>query len=425
MNEILQTTFRDLGQNLGVAWQVFSYIWYIVLPAMLFTLFEYFWMYHIQTQYWLTQNWMLLEIIPSKDLEKSPKLMESIFAGIAGTESSLNPLDIYVDGKFADTFSLEIVGDGGEAHFYVRTQKKYRNLVEAHFFAQYPDIEIREVPDYVNDVPKLVPNGGWDIWGTDFEHTKADAYPIRTYKKFEEDITGKMIDPLANLIEVIGKLPPGQKIWLQYVISAESPSWAKKNGKPVVDKLKGKEEAVTDVVAGAIADFKEVFHSIIPGLFNPVAFAKKEKKEEQPLDLRLTPGERDVLKAVEDNLGKLMYKVKMRFVYIGPRQGFDKSFVSSFIGGIKQFGDENLNGFKPEAESKTAANYVFIKPRLRYRQRKILKRYRSRSRDGVTFVLSAEELATVFHMPDMQVVAPALTRVEAKRGGAPSNLPFE
>ena len=425
MNEILQSAFGNLLQNLSDAWTAFSYVWYIVLPVSLFVLFEYFWMYHIQTQYWLSQSWVLLEIIPSKELEKSPKLMESIFAGLAGVESTASLFDTHIDGKFPDSFSLEIVGEGGNAHFYIRTQKKYRNLVEAHFFAQYPDIEIVEVADYVDDVPKMVPNANWDIWGTDFELTKADPIPIRTYRKFEEDVTGKMIDPLANLVEVIGKLAPEQRIWLQYVISPESPTWAKNNAKPTIEKLKGNEVKESGVLETVVNDFKDVAHAIIPGITKPVEFASKDKKDQQPLEFRLSPGEKDILKATEENIGKMMYSVKMRYVYIGPRQGFDKSFVSSFIGGIKQFNDENLNGFKPDAESKTAATYFFIKPRLRYKQRKIFRRYRNRSRDGKTFVLSIEELATIFHMPDMQVMAPSISRVEAKRGGAPSNLPFE
>jgi hypothetical protein len=45
--------------------------------------------------------------------------------------------------------------------------------------------------------------------------------------------------------------------------------------------------------------------------------------------------------------------------------------------------------------------------------------------DGFKMTLSSEELATVFHLPDMSVVAPSITRVEAKRGGAPANLPVE
>ncbi|HSA08693.1 MAG TPA: hypothetical protein P5099_04965, partial [Candidatus Moranbacteria bacterium] len=77
--------------------------------------------------------------------------------------------------------------------------------------------------------------------------------------------------------------------------------------------------------------------------------------------------------------------------------------------------------------TKTTAYHIFIESRLRYLQRKQLRRYRDRSMDGEggLLVMSSEELATVFHLPDMNVLAPSLTRVETKRGGAPSNLPIE
>ena len=143
------------------------------------------------------------------------------------------------------------------------------------------------------------------------------------------------------------------------------------------------------------------------------------------MEFRLSPGERDVLKAVEENLGKLQFLTKMRFILVGRRENFDKSNVSAFFGGIKQFNDENMNGFKPESASKTFANFVWKKSRLRYRQRKILHRYRGRSLDGVKFTMSTEELATIYHLPDMSVVAPTLARVDSKRGGAPGNLPIE
>ena len=146
----------------------------------------------------------------------------------------------------------------------------------------------------------------------------------------------------------------------------------------------------------------------------------------QPLDTRLSPGERDVLKAVEDNLGKLQFSTKGRFIYLGRRENYDKALgVSAFWGALKQFNDDNLNSMKPDNKSKTFANYVNQKNRLRYRQRKLLRRYRTRSRDGEKLVFSAEELASVYHFPDMNVMAPAFSRVEAKRGGAPANLPIE
>lgn len=429
--ELVQQAFSQAAVNLGTSLSqtlhVFSYAWYVALPAMLFPIFMIFWLYHIRVQYWLSLDWMLLEIIPPKDIEKSPKPMEALFAGMAGVEKGFLPTEIYVQGMFADSFSLELVSDGGQVHFYIRTLRKYRHLVEAHLYAQYPDVEVREAEDYVNDVPKVVPNKQWDLWGTDFELTKADAFPIRTYDRFEESVTGKMIDPLSGLVEAMGKLPPGQKIWLQYVITPLSPAWAAKEGRKAADKLKGKVVEEESFLSKVWTDLKDVIFNAfsIGALKGEVKLTEKSKKDEQPLEFRLSPVERDVLKAVEDSLGKIFYDVKMRMILIGRKQGFDKTFVSSFIGGIKQFNDDNLNGFKPDNDSKTFANFVFIKPRLRFRQRKILGRYRSRSDAGKTFALNTEELATVFHLPDMQVVAPSVTRVEARRSGAPANLPIE
>jgi hypothetical protein len=423
--ETLSNSFNQIALQVGAFWNVFGYVWFIILPPLLYFLFKILWLYHIQLSYLFSLDWVLLEIIPPKDIEKSPKLMEAFFAGLQGAEKSFSVEEEYMQGVFADQFSLELISNGGEVHFLIRCQKKQRHMVEAHLYAQYPDIIVREFPEYVFDVPKVIPNSQWDVWGTDFEFTKANPYPIRTYPQFEESITGKMIDPLAGLVEVMGKLAPGQWIWHQMIIAPCSPSWGGKEGKKVIDKLAGREAAVEGVLSRVLKDIMDVFSNLLAAMRGPVEFAKTEKKEQQPLEFRLTPGERDTLKAVESNLGKLFYKTKMRFVLVGRKESFDKNFSGAFIGGIKQFNDDNLNSIKPNNISKTSTQYWFKKSRLKYKQRKIFRRYRNRSTDGATMVFSTEELATLFHLPDMSVLAPSITRVEAKRGGAPANLPIE
>lgn len=426
--DIILSSISGIGSDLKIVFEVLSYTWYIILPPVLFLLFEMLWMYHINNAFWASADWVLLELIPPKNIEKSPKPMEAMFAGFAGVEKSFNTFEIYKDGAFTDYMSLELVSDEGGVHFYLRTMKKYRHIVEAHLYAQYPDVEILEVPDYVDDVPKIIPNKQWDLWGTDFQYVKPNAYPIRTYKTFEEDITGTMIDPLSSLLEVMGKLGPGMKIWFQIIIKPTSPAWSAKEGAKITDKLKFREKHVASTAERLWKDITDVLMNLFPAMKGPVEFPAEKKKEESPLDSRLSPGERDVLKAVEDNLGKLQFYTKMRFILLGRRESMDKSFVSSFTGGLKQFGDDNLNSFKPDNVSKTKADYWTRKERLAYKQRKILRRYRNRSMDSAPaaiMVMSSEELATIFHLPDMNVMAPSLSRVEAKRGGAPSNLPIE
>jgi hypothetical protein len=425
--DILLSSLQQLGASIKQAGQALSYVWFIILPPLFYYLFKIIWMKHIQDKFWASPSWVVLEIIPPKNIEKSPKPMEALFIGFTGVEKSLNPVEIYIDGVFTDYMSLEIVGDSGSVHFYIRVMKKYRQLIEAHLYAQYPDVEILEVPDYVNDVPKIIPNSQWDSWGSDLKFSKDNAYPIKTYPHFEESVTGKMIDPLAGLIETMGKLGPNQKIWLQWIIQPTKISWAKEYGMPVAEKLKGREVEKENILERLWDDIADVFSNLIKALTEPVEFATKAEKDEQPLEFRLSPGEREVLKAMEENLGKPQFYVRPRYIYLGRRENLDKGVgVNAFFGAIRQFSDENSNGLKPD-NTKTTAYHIFIEPRLRYLQYKLLRRYRNRSMDGdvAKLVMSSEELATIFHLPDMNVLAPSLSHVEAKRGGAPSNLPIE
>lgn len=420
---ILFESFADVFEAFGTIWQVASIFWFIVLPVAFYYLFKILWMKFIQSKYIKSIEWIVLEIIPPRDIEKSPKPMESIYAGMTGIMRGFNAFEEFIKGMFVINFSLEVVSNEGSVHFYIRTPKDFRNLIEAHIYAQYPEAEIMEVPDYVDDVPKVIPNHGWNLWGCDFELSKPDPYPIKSYTWFEESITGTMIDPLSSLIETLGNLGPGQKIWFQIIITPEKDTWYN-TGRELVEELAGRSKKPQGLFDKLLGDLGDIFQGIFGGIFGLVEFAKKEEEGgETPLEFRLTPGEKDVLKALENGIGKSVFKTKMRFIYLGQRENFNKSAVSSFMGGIKQFADLNLNSFKLHDQSKTYANYIFKDIRMLYRQRKIFRRYKDRDFDGATFILNTEELATIFHMPDMSVIAPALHKVEAKKGGAPINLP--
>lgn len=430
MDALFTDVVGDMLRGFRDIFSVAGEIWFLVLPFVLYSLFKALWMDHVILQFALATPKVLLEIIPPRDVEKSPRLMESIFDGIAGAEKGYSVFEEFVQGMIPYTFSFELANDDAGVHMYVRTPVAFRNLLEAHFYAQYPSVEIVEVEDYVNRIPKRTPNQEWDVWGADFKLVNADPYPIKTYLSFQEDVTGKMIDPLAGLIETMGKLSPGQHIWLQYIISPERPNWYN-TGKALVDELvNGPKPKEMGPGATLLFHIGDVFKNIFSALQGPVEFSsptKEAQKNEQPVEFRLTPVQRKVLEALESNIGKSIFRVKMRLLYVGKKQGYDKSFISAFIGGIKQFNDANLNGFAPEDTSKTFANYLFPQKRLRYRQRRLFRRYCDRDRDDskVMFILSSTELATVFHIPDMSVVAPSLTRVTAKRSGPPGNLPIE
>ena len=426
---ILIDAFANFFTSLAATAGIFYYIWFLVLPPFLYYIFMLLWMPHVWHKFGDKQSSILLEIVPPRDVEASPLPMEYIFAGIAGIKSSTLVHEEYIDGNYGEGFALEIASIEGQVHMYIRCRKKTRNVVEAHFYGQYPNVELVEVPDYTELVPHTAPNKDWNVWGTDFELVKDDLYPIRTYRHFEESVTGKMLDPLAGIIEIMSKGGPGQHMWFQLLLSFEDESWYS-TGRATVDDFIGKKAPhKQSALEKFFSDIRDIFLDNIPAIMGGELYASGVHDDVSKgfYKQKITHGQKEVIKALEENLGKMMFRTKMRYVYVGRREGYDKSTgVSGFIGGIKQFNDQNLNSFKPNSDTKTSAEFIFAESRLRYMQRRIFRRYVDRDPQpyDVRFLLSTEELATLFHIPDMSVTAPALNRVVAKRGGAPTNLPI-
>ena len=417
-------------ENINLVLKAFEEViynfWWLIFPLVLYYIFKILWVdfvaFYSPNSWYASQEWTLLEIIPPRDTERGPKIMENIISSMAGVLTTYHTFGKYIQGAFwHDRFSLELVGDQGKAHFYIRTQKKYKKNIEAQVYAQYPNAKVLECSDYTQNFPKIVPNKNWDLWGTDFEFVAEEAIPIKTYDRFEESVTGEMIDPIASFLEILGNLEPGQHIWLQFILQPLPEPEAKKY-EPLIQKLKGEEPSSSRSIWKDLAD---VLTNIFNGLFGEVEFDKADEKDVQPLEFRLSPAEKDRLKATEEKIGQNLFQTKMRLVYIGRRENFDRTNVSAMMGATKQFNDINMNQIKPDEMNKTYAKIFFTKPRLAFRKRRIYNRYKSRDMNGPKLVFSVKELATLFHFPDMNVKAPSIERVESKLGSAPLNLPVK
>ena len=162
--------------------------WWVYLPVILVLLLWKEWKEYRQDSYINKMEWVLLEITPPPEVQRSPKIAENMFAGFHGIYSkSLIWKKQFFGGRVPDWFSFEIVSNGGELKFFIRSTKENRNLVESIIFAQYPDAEIKEAEDYVSQLPESLTGSDYDIFGTELIFTKEDAYPIKTYQFFEED----------------------------------------------------------------------------------------------------------------------------------------------------------------------------------------------------------------------------------------------
>lgn len=396
------------------------------MPPLLFIFFKTFWMIYAQNQYLNKISWVLLEVKIPKEVVKTPKSAEQIFVGVQGTETKGNLIDQMLKGRVQEWFSFEIVGIDGFVFFYIYTQIQFRNLIEANVYAQYPDAEINEVEDYAKEFELDRLGKDFDLWGTDLSLVKPDPYPIRTYTYFDYDPATdveRAIDPLASLTEVMSGLKPGEQIWFQTLIKPVDDTW-RKQGEELVQKLMNrKPKAKNSILGSVLGTLTGFLGELVSALSAPPAPSKGESKEEKTSLLHLSPGEQEAVKAVENNISKLGFASKIRFIYIAKKEVFTRSRISSIFGAIKQFNSLNLNGFKPDNRTKTKIDYLMIKQREMYRKRWLLEGYKKRMFPANTYVLNTEELATVYHFPGTAVTTPTMPRIEAKKGTPPPTLP--
>ncbi len=415
------------------AFSILGSYWWIYVPVILaFGVFE-AWRNYTRTKYIGSLKWALLEIIPPPDVQKSPKIAENIFSGLHGIYvKSVKFKKQFFEGKVPDWFSFEIVSNGGDMHFYIRTLESNRNLVENQIFSQYPDAEIRMADDYITLLPDSLPDDDYDLFGAELIFTKEDAYPIKTYPFFEEE-SGKdefkRTDPLAPLAEIMTSIGPGEHLWLQLLARPTGSAWTEK-AQPVIDKIIGKKPKPPepDIFSKAITGGIE---ALMPS--GEKKEEKKENKDEFNLQ-KLTPGQKFILEQIEAKIAKLAFKSGYRFLYIAKKDVFSLGRVSTVIGMFKQVYSYNMNTFKPNSEVGTSPDgYLkwlfpsdkgFFAGRQAYeRKYSIYKKYRRRAFVKKEVILNTEELATLFHLPGINVKAPSFPRVQAKKGQPPVGLP--
>ena len=404
--------------------------WWFILPPILFFIWRDLWLHYRRRRYILSLDWVTLRLKVPPEVLKTPKAMEQFFAAIHAAKTSPNWRERYLKGEVPTWLSFEIVGiGGGGIYFFIRTPKKYRDLIESQLYAQYPDIEIYETEDYPKFLPPHLPDKNYDLWGTELALEKDDPYPIRTYQFFEDQKEEKRLDPLAGLVEWLNRLRDGEQIWMQIVLEPTGSDF-KKKGEEIIAKLIGKpEEKKKSSWAGVEWPVSpwEFFVNFIKAPFEAPTWSegKKEDKEKLPSKVQfLSSGEKEIVEAIEKKIAKLGYEGGIRVLYIGKRDVFSKANIAAINAYFRQFNTQNLNAFKSNSKVATKVEFWFKNHRENLRKAKIYRYYRERERIHKKSVFNVEELATLYHFPLRSVTAPTLERIYSRKGAPPSNLPI-
>ncbi|MBI2577236.1 MAG: hypothetical protein HYV77_00120 [Candidatus Wildermuthbacteria bacterium] len=393
------------------------------------------------------QKSIMVDVRVPGNVEKPYKAMENVFVGFwQAMHDAPDVPEKWLEGKYQKSFAIEVVSIEGEVHFYFRFPAETRKNMESAVYAQFPDAEFTEVEDYTKKIPPDIPNKDWRMWGTNYRFEKPNVYPIKTYSRyFEPNATAKeeyKIDPMALLLEGLGRLGKGEQLWIQYILKPITPEDDYNyvnEGRQVVDEIVNKRlKPATQKGPGTFTfldDIRKVVILLLTGQ-EDLAGAKEAEKEDRTLR-DLTPGEKDLALAIDEKISKYAFMASVRFIYLAKEENYFSPAKAAAMQYFTQFSSQTLNKMRPLSGTLTKTNTIFTRfmdARSTYlKKRRLFRHYTMRVPaffpnvpSRALLLLNTEEMATLFRLPSkLTVPTSTLPRIESKRGAAPPELPFE
>lgn len=358
-----------------------------------------------------------LSVRVAKENESGPIVAEQIFQTLHGIYENLSWWE-RLRGRENDKISCEIANISNSIRFYIRYPRKLRNLVEGQIYAQYPDVEIEQVEDYA--VAK-------EVCGLELALDSEEIYPIKRYPQFEDKLTRVAVDPLSGITAALSRLnQENDEVWLQLVIRPLGDHWRiifLRVVKMVNSGFLGTFEWFTERFVSAFCTRK----TSLRWAFFPIYFYfwwKGVRAQQGKLQITADGGgdaELEVkvdsrhekesdMQAAADKVVKLLFEAKIRIVYV-PKDGNRAGALlklREIAGAFKQFLIPNNNGF--------------VIGKIGYDQN-FLRDYQRRDLAGA-FLLNTEELATVYHLPNLTVKTPGIYWVRSRKLEPPADLPL-
>lgn len=401
------------------AFKVLYLLLSIVVPIFIIKTFWKSWVAYVRADFFAKQKYSVLELRIPKGITKSPLAMEIFITSLFQPGGEGDIVTKYWSGSVRSWFSLELVSIDGGVRFFLWTKEKFKDMIETQLYSQFPDIEIADVTD--KDYARAVPYdpANFEYWGCEFIKSNPSHVPIKTYTdyKLNEDPKEEFkIDPITPVIEFLGSLRKGEQAWIQICIRAHS----KDEKKPGTwfEKVDWKHAANEDLKKRMKRDVKI-----------------DKDKPLNPNTMSLSTWEKDAVNAIERNLSKIPFDCGIRAMYIAKTPAFRSTTIAGLSGSFRQYGAQNLNSFKTSKVPGSKYPWQDMGGKKAAKAKKgLLEKYKARAffysefiptgYKDKPFVMTTEELATIYHFPGDVSKTPTLSRITAKKAEAPANLPI-
>ncbi len=317
---------------------------------------------------------LLLQVPRTND--KKELAAEQMFASLHGLLMTPKSGGLFNSGHHRERVSLEIAVLKKRIGFYIWVPEYIKSFVEDQIYAQYPNVQISEVPDYSFDQEQTFST----FTGTELQFKENNALPIKTFQSFE-------VDPLAAITGTLAKFSDGEEAWIQLIVLPAQNNWHRSS-----------ERYIANVKGGSSG----LSSSFVSALWTPPTNTKEPRK--------MADYEQARVSAAELKSQKLAYEATIRIIYrsnLSTQQA--RLRLQSITASYKQFNTTYLNGFNDTVAKKTSELFSL------YQQRRV---------GSSKFVANIEEIATLYHLPHTTVETPYILWALSQTAEPPANLPI-
>ncbi|OGJ58160.1 hypothetical protein A2881_00095 [Candidatus Peribacteria bacterium RIFCSPHIGHO2_01_FULL_55_13] len=365
------------------------------------------------------QNNVILRIRPAKEGEKETS------RGPLYAESAIASLHALKGKNALVQFEVGMGGDGRIA-FFVRATEVAAQLAQSQLYAQYPEIDIdREV-----DADPFATREDEEVITMDLGLKEPEIYPIKRHPQFDDLLSRVNVNPIAGITSALARNDiPGMRGHMQVVLKPIGGSYRKRAWRflPLLQKgmstMSGRYANAFARVQLARGWRRLVFLpvSIFMGGFRAwPGFSKfmaggssllsdapvsSDPDEHEHVTARNHDRE-DAIAAAQDKVNRLLFVCNVRISVIVPKghrlEGMQK--LQEIAGSFRQFALPHTNTFRmlsPRVTETLPLGFT-VHP----------------------YVLSVEEIATLWHLPTAMVQTPNIDWVLSKKLEPPINLPI-
>lgn len=263
--------------------------------------------------------------------------------------------------KPQEHISCEIVAKREDIRFYVSCPRRLMDYVEKQIHGAYPGADIREVEEYT-----IFSQTGKVAFAA-LRLKSSNYFPIRIYRDLP-------VDSLSSVTSVLAKMQEGEGAAIQILIQPAGSKW-RKIGRGYISKV------------------------------------KKDEANPEKASFKIDP---KALEAIEGKVSKPGFNTVVRLVVSSPDKEAAAMHLENLIGSFEQFASDHNYFTKVKLPIKQLFMVDFIYRYFPAINLPFMPQYS---------VLSTDELATVYHLPNKSIETAHIFWLNAKRAPAPAQIP--